>query len=78
MKYRNIHTDEVAEWTRETGPEGKPIMCCEDGTRWLLYGTPRDIVLPHGFVPTPPFLNHHVVEQRTNPCPLLFHNGGKR
>lgn len=60
MKYQNIHSGEVLEWTEEVGAEGKIIMVCEDGVRWLLDGTPSDVSLPSGFPRMPPFLIHNV------------------
>jgi len=61
MKYKNTPTGKVLEWTREVGPEGKIIMVCEDGMRWLLGGIPSDDVgLLSGFLRTPPFLDYNV------------------
>jgi hypothetical protein len=60
MKYRNLGTGKVREWTEEIGPEGKIIMVSEDGVRWLLGGTPFDVELPYDFPRTPLFLNCNV------------------
>jgi len=67
MKYRNVHTGEVEDWTPEIVPGGRTIMVSESGTRWAFAGTPGTMMTmldlegnpKTELVKTPSFLSYH-------------------